>query len=67
MIASLIIVAGVCALGGSFLGIVHYFWLREPSTEQAFPDGRAKEKQSKATVEKPNLRATVVARLHAVP
>lgn len=35
MIGSYLIVALVCALGLSFLGIVHRFWLRDAAGEQA--------------------------------
>ena len=68
MIMAYLIVAGVCALGASFLGIVHHFWLGKSSNEKAAPDRHRKGARKCGTlVEKANVRVPVGARLHEVP
>jgi hypothetical protein len=39
MIRDYIIIAFVYAMGLSFLGIIHYFWLRDVFKEETPPDG----------------------------
>ena len=51
MIATVLIVAGVCGLGLSFLGFLHPFWLREPFNDGLAPERRiADEGRSKRRV-----------------
>ena len=67
MIDTVLIVAGVCGLGASFLGIVHHFWLGKSLTETAVPDRQRKESRKRERFEKTNGRVTVGAKSYGAP
>ena len=45
MIATVLIVAGVCGLGLSYLGVVHHFWLGKSLNEETSLDPHADGKK----------------------
>lgn len=45
MIATVVIVAGVCGLALSYLGLIHHFWLGESSNENSRPGAQTAEKE----------------------